>query len=54
MILVVGLLLVSFAYTIDDGVVYAFNPKGEVRLLIVHFFKFFRGSFSLLMLALRV
>jgi hypothetical protein len=54
MILVVGLLLESFAYTISNSVVYAFNSTGEVRLLVVYFFEVLQGSFSLFMLALRV
>jgi hypothetical protein len=54
MILVVGLLLVSFVDTIGDGVVHAFNSTGKVRFLVVDFFNVFRGSFSLLVLALRV
>jgi hypothetical protein len=54
MTLVVGLLLGSFAYTISDGVVYAFNSTGKVRLLVVHFLEVLRGSFSLFKLALRV
>jgi hypothetical protein len=53
-ILVVGLLLVSFTDTIGYGVVHAFNSIGKVWLLIVDFFQVFRGSFSLLVLALRV
>jgi hypothetical protein len=51
-ILVVGLLLESFADTIGDGVVHAFNSTGKVQFLVVDFFNVFRGSFSLLMLAL--
>jgi hypothetical protein len=43
-----------FADTIGDGVVYAFNSTRKVRLLVVNFFNVFRGSISLLMLALRV
>jgi hypothetical protein len=54
MILVVGLLLESFGYTIGNSVVYAFNCTEEARLLVVHFFEVLRGSFSLFMLALRV
>jgi hypothetical protein len=54
MILVVGLLLVSFTYTIGNGVVYAFNSTREVWLLVVHFFEVFWGFFSLFMLALLV
>jgi hypothetical protein len=45
---------VSFADTIDDGVVHAFDSTGKVRLLIVDFLNVFRGSISLLILALRV
>jgi hypothetical protein len=45
---------VSFADTIGDGVVNAFNSTGKVWLLVVNFFNVFRGSFSLLLLAFRV
>jgi hypothetical protein len=45
---------VPFADTIGDGVVYTFNSTGKVRILIVNFFNVFRGSISLLMLAVRV
>jgi hypothetical protein len=54
MLLDVGLILVSFANTIGDGVVHAFNSTVKVRFLVIHFFNVFRGSFSLLVLALRV
>jgi hypothetical protein len=43
---------VSFVDTIGYGVVHAFNSTGKVWLLIVNFFNVFRGSFSLLVLAL--
>jgi hypothetical protein len=43
-----------FTDTIGNGVVHAFNSTGKVRLLVVNFFNVFRGSFSLLVLALRV
>jgi hypothetical protein len=41
MILVVGLLLESFTYTIGNSVVYAFNSTRKVRLLVVDFLQVF-------------
>jgi hypothetical protein len=53
-LLVVDLLLGSFATTISDGVIHAFDSTGKVRLLIVDFLDVLRCSFSFLVLALRV
>jgi hypothetical protein len=53
-LLVVGLLLGSFAAAIGDHVVYAFGSTGKVWLFIVDFLVVLRCSFSVLVLALRV